>query len=175
MRRAQERDAPRGVAAVSGSAEAPAGRAVAGGVRWPVRIGTMPRPAAFPQYRAALSAHVAHVLGELGAVVLAGAGGVGKSQSAVAQARRLREAGEADLLIWVTASTRQAIVEAYAQAAAEIFDVAEPDSARAAQKFLLWLEQEPGARPVRWLIVFDDVVDPADLRALWPPYSPFGG
>ncbi|MGW5068117.1 tetratricopeptide repeat protein, partial [Streptomyces cyaneofuscatus] len=33
--------------------------------------------------------------------------------------------------------------------------------------------QRPGQAP-RWLIVLDDVSDPADLKDLWPPYSPIG-
>ncbi|MDD9378114.1 tetratricopeptide repeat protein [Streptomyces sp. ZAF1911] len=99
--------------------------------------------------------------------VLAGMGGVGKTQLAADHARHAWAVGEVDLLVWVTAATRQAVIDAYAQAAADILHTDPADPERAARAFLAWLEPAPG-RP-RWLIVLDDVADPADLRDLWPP------
>ncbi|MFI0901213.1 tetratricopeptide repeat protein [Streptomyces sp. NPDC020983] len=102
--------------------------------------------------------------------VLTGLGGVGKTQLAAAHAHRAWDAREVDVLVWVTATGRPAVVASYAQAAAELCgaDPAEPEQAAAA--FLAWLR----AKPHRWLVVLDDVADPADLRGLWPPDSPTG-
>jgi hypothetical protein len=102
--------------------------------------------------------------------VLTGLGGVGKTQLAAAHAHRAWDAREVDVLVWVTATGRPAVVASYAQAAAELCgaDPAEPEQAAAA--FLAWLR----AKPHRWLVVLDDVADPADLRGLWPPDSPAG-
>lgn len=102
--------------------------------------------------------------------VLTGLGGVGKTQLAAAHAHRAWDARELDVLVWVTATGRLAVVASYAQAAAELCgaDPAEPEQAAAA--FLAWLR----AKPHRWLVVLDDVADPADLKGLWPPDSPAG-
>ncbi|MER6162878.1 tetratricopeptide repeat protein [Streptomyces sp. NPDC001868] len=106
--------------------------------------------------------------------VLAGMGGVGKTQLAARYARHALASGGVDLLVWVTATTRTAIVDAYAQAAQEILHAGPDDPGRAAEAFLAWLEPRPGAERRRWLVVLDDVADPADLRGLWPPASPSG-
>ncbi|MFI0939494.1 tetratricopeptide repeat protein [Streptomyces sp. NPDC021020] len=102
--------------------------------------------------------------------VLTGLGGVGKTQLAAAHAHRAWDAREVDVLVWVTAAGRPAIVASYAQAAAELCgaDPSEPEQAAAA--FLAWLR----AKPHRWLVLLDDVADPADLKGLWPPDSPTG-
>ncbi|MEV8016857.1 tetratricopeptide repeat protein [Streptomyces sp. NPDC086554] len=113
--------------------------------------------------------------------VLAGTGGVGKTQLAARYARELRDSGEIDLLLWVTAVNREAVVTAYAQAAEEWLGLARSDSERAAARFLAWLEPRPAGGP-SWLIVLDDLADPVDLLAdpaqgrggLWPPASPRG-
>ncbi|MFB7374096.1 tetratricopeptide repeat protein [Streptomyces sp. NPDC056222] len=105
--------------------------------------------------------------------VLAGLGGVGKSQLAAHHARTLWQAGKLDLLVWVTAATRDAVVTGYAQAAVEVLgaDPATPEPA--AREFLAWLEPKTGTAR-RWLVVLDDLADPADLRGLWPPASTHG-
>ncbi|SFF90652.1 hypothetical protein SAMN05216251_1361, partial [Actinacidiphila alni] len=72
--------------------------------------------------------------------------------------------------MWVTASNRTAITDAYAQAGEELCgaDPGNPD--RAASRFLAWLH----AQRNRWLIVLDDLAEPADIRGLWPPDVPHG-
>jgi hypothetical protein len=79
-------------------------------------------------------------------------------------------AGEVDLLVWVGAGSRSAVVATFAEAAAEVCgaDPGQPD--RAAGRFLAWLQAEGR----RWLVVLDDLADPADLTGLWPPAVPYG-
>ncbi|MCX5123284.1 tetratricopeptide repeat protein [Streptomyces sp. NBC_00347] len=144
-------------------------------VSWPHQVGVIPRRAGSFQDRAEVHRLRAAVNGGGTAVVcqvLAGMGGVGKTQLAADHARHAWGNGELDLLVWVTAATRQAVIDAYARAAADILHTDPADPERAAQAFLAWLEPAPG-RP-RWLIVLDDVADPADLRDLWPPAHPRG-
>lgn len=139
-------------------------------VSWPHQVGVIPRRAGSFQDRAEVHRLRSAVEGGGTAVlcqVLAGMGGVGKTQLAADHARHAWADGQVELLVWVTAATRQAVIDAYAQAAADILHTDPADPERAAHAFLAWLEPAPG-RP-RWLIVLDDVADPADLRALWPP------
>ncbi|MFE9429103.1 hypothetical protein ACFYNO_39855 [Kitasatospora sp. NPDC006697] len=101
--------------------------------------------------------------------------GVGKSQLAAAYARTLYEHGEVDVLVWVTATTRPAVIDAYARAAAGVLGAAAPqDPQDAAEALLAWLEPAAGRAVCRWLVVLDDVADPDDLNGLWPPASPTG-
>ncbi|MFE4637636.1 tetratricopeptide repeat protein [Streptomyces sp. NPDC056773] len=144
-------------------------------VSWPHQVGVIPRRAGSFQDRAEVHRLRSAVEGGGTAVlcqVLAGMGGVGKTQLAADHARRAWADGQLDLLVWVTAATRQAVIDAYAHAAADILHTDPADPERAARAFLAWLEPAPG-RP-RWLIVLDDVADPGDLRDLWPPARPGG-
>ncbi|MEV7395294.1 tetratricopeptide repeat protein [Streptomyces sp. NPDC091215] len=103
--------------------------------------------------------------------VLAGMGGVGKTQLAADYARAAWQANELDVLVWITASNATEAASGYALAGMEILG-AEPEGA--ARAFLACLEPGPQERPWRWLVVLDDVADPADLNGLWPPASPHG-
>ncbi|MEV7146711.1 tetratricopeptide repeat protein, partial [Streptomyces sp. NPDC093084] len=109
--------------------------------------------------------------GVLAGGVLAGMGGVGKTQLAADYARSTWQAGELDVLVWITASNATEAASGYARAGVEILG-AEPEEA--AQVFLACLEPGPQEQPWRWLVVLDDVADPADLNGLWPPASPTG-
>lgn len=103
--------------------------------------------------------------------VLMGTGGSGKTQLAARYARAQLDAREVDLLVWVSASTRQAIVSAYADAAVEVAGADRADPAeKAADRFLAYLDVTGS----RWLVVLDDVTDPAHVRGLWPPARPGG-
>ncbi|MFJ9868340.1 NB-ARC domain-containing protein [Streptomyces sp. NPDC101165] len=106
--------------------------------------------------------------------VLAGMGGVGKTQLAADYARTALQAGELDVLVWITAGNATAAASGYAQAAVEILGADPADRETAARAFLAWLEPKANATPCRWLVVLDDVTDPTDLNGLWPPASPHG-
>ena len=96
-------------------------------------------------------------------LVLSGPAGVGKSQLATAV---LEEFGP-DKVIWVSdASTRFAVLEAYARAA-QALAVATPDAGNledSARTLMRALHRSD----FDWWIVLDDVDDPAELHGLWP-------
>ncbi|MEU4834098.1 NB-ARC domain-containing protein, partial [Streptosporangium sp. NPDC023615] len=103
--------------------------------------------------------------------VLTGMGGVGKTQLAAAYARHLWQLQQVQVLVWVSATSRPQIVATYAQAAAALglsADLADGEGGQgdeeAARRFLTWTQ----SAPVPWLVVLDDVQDPADMRQLWP-------
>ncbi|AXG83138.1 Kinesin light chain 2 [Streptomyces paludis] len=139
-------------------------------VSFPHQIGVLPLRAARFQDRLVLR----QALEDSTVAVLGGMGGVGKTQLAADHARHIWQHGRLDLLLWVTAATRQAVIDAYAQAGTDLLnaDPAHPEQAAAA--FLAWLEPKPGPAPRRWLIVLDDVAEAADLHGLWPPASTHG-
>ncbi|MGX1727779.1 tetratricopeptide repeat protein [Streptomyces diastaticus] len=106
--------------------------------------------------------------------VLTGTGGVGKTQLAADYARTAWDSGSVDVLVWISASSRSAVTNGYAQAGVEVLGADPTDTEKATREFLAWLEPKTGTKPCRWLVVLDDLADPADLRGLWPPASPRG-
>jgi integrase len=137
-------------------------------VTWPVRVGVVPPQADCYQHRAVTEGLSAVTTGGGTAVlcqVMSGLGGVGKTQLAAARARQLWEAGELDLLVWVSAASRSAIVATYAQAHTAVTGVEVADAEQAASSLLAWLASTERT----WLVVLDDLTDPGDLRGLWPP------
>ncbi|MFE0257247.1 FxSxx-COOH system tetratricopeptide repeat protein [Streptomyces sp. NPDC059010] len=151
---------------------------------WPHQVGVIPPRAGCFQSRAevvrlreALTGGQAAVLVGQDTVrgqVLAGMGGVGKTQLAADYARTAWQAGELDVLVWITAGNATAVTSGYAQAAVEVLGADPADRETAARAFLAWLEPKANTRQCRWLIVLDDVTDPADLNGLWPPTGPHG-
>jgi len=145
--------------------------------RWPHQVGVIPPRAQSFQHRAEADRLHAAIRGGGTAVlsqVLTGTGGVGKTQLAADYAHTAWDDGSVDVLVWVNVSTRSAAVTGYATAGAELCLADPDDPERAAAAFLAWLEPKSGAVPCRWLVVLDDLADPADLRGLWPPESPTG-
>ena len=92
-------------------------------------------------------------------------GGTGKTQIAVAFSHALWGARAVDALVWVPATSREAIVTGFAQAARTVgaADHALPAEA-AAGRFTRWLAHT--RRP--WALILDDLVSLADLEGLWP-------
>ena len=98
----------------------------------------------------------------------------GKTQLAAAFAESLWQSGGMDLLVWIEATSRAAVLSGYAaaMAAATGRDQASSCESVAAQ-FLGWL----GETSRSWLVVLDDLTDAADLDGLWPvgPGGPGAG
>ena len=92
-------------------------------------------------------------------------GGTGKTQLAAAFAINLWSAGELDLLVWVQAVSRARIISGYARALADVRVAGPPGKPEAAaSRFLAWL----ATTGRRWLVVLDDLAEPADAEGLWP-------
>ncbi|NUH42913.1 tetratricopeptide repeat protein [Streptomyces samsunensis] len=153
---------------------------------WPHQVGTLPPQARSFQHRGEdelLRATIGHgiaathqardVSGTRGGVLI-GMGGVGKTQLAAAYARTAWQEGSLDVLVWINASTRSAVISGYAQAGVELCRADPTDPEQAARTFLAWLTPKAGSRTCRWLVVLDDLADPDDVRGLWPPASQTG-
>jgi hypothetical protein len=132
----------------------------------PVAVGRLQRPVDAALETAVTAGGEAAVVCQ----VLAGFGGVGKTQLAASLAHRWWQDRRVDLLVWVTATSRTAVLTRYAQAAADMTGVEDTDPSDGALRLLACL----ASTGKRWLVVLDDLTDPADLRGLWPPATPAG-
>jgi Tetratricopeptide repeat len=93
-------------------------------------------------------------------------GGTGKTALASALAHACREAGAARLVVWLSATGRDAVISGYARALRDL-DLTPPMGASAeyaAGRFVDWLAKTD--QP--WLVVLDDLADPAAIDGLWP-------
>jgi tetratricopeptide (TPR) repeat protein len=145
-------------------------------VHWPVRSGAVPPLAdgfiSRLETAAGLVATLAPgatVVLEPGRVVAGGAGDwlgtSGKTQFAAGFAESLWQAGNIELLVWVDATSRaSALSSLVAAAAATTGTCPAGDGESVAARFVGWLAET--SRP--WLLVLDDLSDPADLEGLWP-------
>ena len=98
-------------------------------------------------------------------VTLVAAGLGGKTQMAASYAHQSLQAGNLDLLVWITAASRDATLSGYAATAREVgLHLEGRDIEQSAVTFLSWLQRTDR----RWLVVLDDVADPRDLDRLWP-------
>jgi tetratricopeptide (TPR) repeat protein len=157
------------------------------GAVWPVRSGSVPsladgfsaRPETAPGLAAALVPGATVVLtpgqepsaSGLSDQATAGSpplfswlGSCGKTQLAVYAAESLWRSGRIDLLVWMTASTRASVLSGLAEAATATGSDHAGDALSVATSFVGWLRET--SRP--WLVVLDDLRDPADLDELWP-------
>jgi len=92
-------------------------------------------------------------------------GACGKTQIAVIVAETLWRSGAIDALIWISATSRESVLTAYVEASAAAFGIAPAGTAESvATRLVSWL----GTTDQRWLVVLDDLQDPADLDGLWP-------
>jgi tetratricopeptide (TPR) repeat protein len=91
--------------------------------------------------------------------------GTGKTQLAAGFAHAMWNTGAVDLVVWVPAVNRTAIVAGFAQAAADL-DAEYPGETadESAMRFLGWLSRTRR----RWAVVLDDVTSAADVEGLWP-------
>jgi tetratricopeptide (TPR) repeat protein len=151
-------------------------------VSWPVQSGGIPPLAAYaiPRPETGFGAasqtagHASPIQAEdSGSYVLAGQGGMGKTQLAAAYARALWQSRDVELLVWITASSRAAILTGYAEAFARTQPLpggppggygTGADQEELARRFLRWL----GESTRSWLVVLDDLADAADMAGLWP-------
>src|SRR5580700_5286485 len=91
--------------------------------------------------------------------------GTGKTQLAVGFAHAMWPSRAVDLLVWVAAGNRAAIMAGYARAAADLnLAAADGTADSGAQRFLAWLRRTSQ----RWAVVLDGVMSPPDLDGLWP-------
>jgi tetratricopeptide (TPR) repeat protein len=154
-----------------GPVESPDGQA-----QWPVRTGVVPpladgfstRPESAPRLGAALVPGTAVVLVP-GRGAAVGSrdwlGSCGKTQLAAFFAESLWRSREVDLLAWVPATSRAAVLAVYAEAAAVALGTdPSADAGAVAGRFVSWL----GETRRRWLVVLDDLSGTADLTGLWP-------
>ncbi|WP_239141728.1 tetratricopeptide repeat protein, partial [Actinoplanes campanulatus] len=138
----------------------------------PLASAFQPRTGLRERITAARGAGTDVVLGEnddtdRAARVLSGGGGVGKSQLAAWFAHQAIAERKTDLVVWVPASSPDQILTAYARAAGRVKapGVSGTDESADAAAFLEWLH----TTDLTWLIILDDIADPAYIADLWPP------
>ncbi len=92
-------------------------------------------------------------------------GGTGKTQLAVEFAHAMWHSRAVEVLVWVTATSRESVLAGFAQAANAV-DASQPDedAEAAAARFVAWMAHT--RRP--WALIIDDLAEPADLQDLWP-------
>ncbi|MEU6022588.1 tetratricopeptide repeat protein [Micromonospora sp. NPDC047134] len=107
-----------------------------------------------------------------GTRLLSGLGGVGKTQMAIGLAEQLMTGNQLDLLVWVSAASRQSILAGYGHAAVDLLlpGADGSNTGQDAARFHAWL----ATTNRRWLVVLDDLCNAADLKGLWPPNCPTG-
>ena len=138
-------------------------------VSWPARVGRVPGLASAFQDRAGLREQVQQARSRSGHVVLtqvlSGSGGVGKSQLAASYAHAALHDGT-DLVVWAEAASTATVIDTFARSAVRVQagGVTRTDAENDARAFLDW-----AATTTRtWLVVLDDITDPAALACWWP-------
>jgi hypothetical protein len=107
-----------------------------------------------------------------GTRLLSGSGGVGKTQLAIGFAEQLMIGNQLDLLVWISAASKQSILAGYGHAAVDLLlhGADGSNTGQDAARFHAWL----ATTDRRWLVVLDDLCNAADLKGLWPPTRPTG-
>ncbi|MGD0609679.1 MAG: tetratricopeptide repeat protein, partial [Streptosporangiaceae bacterium] len=125
------------------------------------------RPETAPDLRSDLRPAEIIVLtqGEKTVAAPAGQGGTGSTQLAAEFARAAWHSRTFDLIAWVSATGREAIVSGFAHAADTVgAALPDDDATTAATRFARWLARTE--RP--WVLVLDNLTAVADLDDLWP-------
>jgi tetratricopeptide (TPR) repeat protein len=92
-------------------------------------------------------------------------GACGKTQIAAMLAETLWRSAAVDILIWVPATSRAALLSAYVQAWAAATGMEPTGTAESvAARLVSWLAETSQ----RWLVVLDDLPDSSELDGLWP-------
>jgi tetratricopeptide (TPR) repeat protein len=148
------------------------GAALLASATWPVASGSVPQLAdrfsARPETAPDLSAAFASSRSVALVPWRADAGWsriCGKTQLAAFYAESLWQARAVDLLVWIDASSRAALLAGYVEAAAAVTGATPAGAGRSvAASFVAWL----ATTDVRWLVVLDDLADGAMLADLRP-------
>jgi tetratricopeptide (TPR) repeat protein len=141
---------------------------------WPVWSGPVPplaegftvRPDTVPGLEAMLTpgAAVALVAEQAPATAQDWRASSGKTQLARYFAESLWRSPGVDVLTWVVATSRASVLSGFVQAAMAMGADEGGDAESTAARYADWLSKT--SRP--WLVVLDDLRDPADLEGLWP-------
>ncbi len=92
-------------------------------------------------------------------------GASGKTQIAVMLAETLWRSGAVDMVVWISASSRAAVLSGYVQAWAAATGIEPTGTAESvAARFVSWLAET--RQP--WLVVLDDLPNVDELDGLWP-------
>jgi tetratricopeptide (TPR) repeat protein len=95
-------------------------------------------------------------------------GASGKTQIAVMLAETLWRSGAVEVVVWISAASRSAVLSGYVEAWAAATGIEPAGTAESiAAQFVSWLAQT--SRP--WLIVLDDLPSVDELDGLWPEGS----
>jgi tetratricopeptide (TPR) repeat protein len=136
-------------------------------VSWPVQSGPLPPVAASYSPRPETGFGADQAPSQAGSYILTGPSGTGKTQLATAYADTLWRSQEIELLVWITATSRAAILTGYTQALRRIsrdgYETGQ-DQEEMARYFLRWLTESTRS----WLVVLDDLADAEDMTELWP-------
>ncbi|NJP74329.1 hypothetical protein HCJ99_26440, partial [Streptomyces sp. C1-2] len=134
----------------------------------PILIGSPPREADCYQERSA-SQRLSQAFESIDATpevcLLVGVGGVGKTQIAARYVRERLSNRSVDVVVWASASSREAIQSSYAKAINALTGADISDTESAAANFLSWTH----ITDMKWLVVLDDLSTPSVIRELCPP------
>ncbi|HEX5726904.1 MAG TPA: FxSxx-COOH system tetratricopeptide repeat protein [Longimicrobiaceae bacterium] len=139
-------------------AESPATRAA--------RPWNVPAPTPYFTGRTEVLDHLRARLEEEGRAALSGFGGLGKTQCAIAYARRYR--GDYSAVLWARAESVGSLVSDFRVVAQRLkLDEAEGPEAALVPAVLDWLQANSG-----WLLVLDNADQPQSVKGFLPPEAP---